>query len=47
MSNGFKNQYQSQSLSPIQVEAYSIAAERVAANAFRRGDFAAFDPLRA
>lgn len=36
--NGFKNQYQSQSLSPIQVEAYSIAAERVAANAFRRGD---------
>src|SRR2546429_957125 len=33
--NGFKNQYQSQSLSPIQVEAYSIAAERVAANAFR------------
>src|SRR5579872_3557637 len=36
--NGFKNQYQSQSLSPIQAEAYSIAAERVAANAFRRGD---------
>src|SRR5689334_10657214 len=36
--NGFKNQYQSQSLSPIQVEAYSLAAERVAANAFRRGD---------
>ena len=29
--NGFKNQYQSQSLSPIQAEAYSIAAERVAA----------------
>jgi hypothetical protein len=36
--NGFKNQYQSQSLSPIQAEAYSLAAERVAANAFRRGD---------
>ena len=36
--NGFKNQYQSQSLSPIQAEAYSEAAERVAANAFRRGD---------
>jgi len=36
--NGFKNQYQSQSLSPVQAEAYSRAAERVAANAFRRGD---------
>lgn len=36
--NGFKNQYQSQSISPIQAEAYSLAAERVAANAFRRGD---------
>ncbi len=36
--NGFKNQYQSQSLSPIQAEAYSLAAERLAANAFRRGD---------
>lgn len=37
--NGFKNQYQSQSLSPIQVEAYSVAAEHLATNAFRRGDF--------
>ena len=36
--NGFKNQYESQSLSPIQIEAYSLAAEHVAANAFRRGD---------
>jgi hypothetical protein len=36
--NGFKNQYQSQSMSPIQAEAYGIAAEKVAANAFRRGD---------
>jgi hypothetical protein len=36
--NGFKNQYQSQSLSPIQIEAYSVAAERLAVNAFRRGD---------
>ena len=36
--NGFKNQYQSQSLSPIQIEAFSLAAERLAANAFRRGD---------
>jgi len=36
--NGFRNQYQSQSLSPLQVEAYSAAAERLAANAFRGGD---------
>jgi hypothetical protein len=36
--NGFKNQYASQSLSPIQIEAYSLAAGRIAANAFRRGD---------
>jgi Protein of unknown function (DUF1592)/Protein of unknown function (DUF1588)/Protein of unknown function (DUF1587)/Protein of unknown function (DUF1595)/Protein of unknown function (DUF1585) len=36
--NGFKNQYQSQALSPVQAEAYSAAAERVATNAFRRGD---------
>lgn len=36
--NGFKNQYQSQSLSPIQIQAYSVAAERLATNAFRRGD---------
>jgi hypothetical protein len=36
--NGFKDQYASQSLSPIQIEAYSVAAGRIAANAFRRGD---------
>ena len=36
--NGFKNQYQAQSVSPVQAEAYGIAAARVAANAFRRGD---------
>jgi hypothetical protein len=36
--NGFKNQYQAQSLSPIQYEAYSAAAEKLARNAFRRGD---------
>jgi len=36
--NGFKDQYASQSLSPIQIEAYSLAAGRIAANAFRRGD---------
>jgi hypothetical protein len=33
--NGFKNQYQAQNLSPLQVEAYSIAAEKLARNAFR------------
>ncbi|HEY6399845.1 MAG TPA: DUF1592 domain-containing protein, partial [Blastocatellia bacterium] len=36
--NGFKNQYQSQNLSPLLVEAYSAAAERLAANAFQGGD---------
>ena len=36
--NGFKNQYESLSLSPIQTEAYSLAAAKLAANAFRRGD---------
>jgi hypothetical protein len=36
--NGFKNQYESLSISPILAEAYSLAAERLAANAFRRGD---------
>jgi hypothetical protein len=36
--NGFKDQYASQSLSPIQIEAYSLAAGRIAANVFRRGD---------
>ncbi|HMX24921.1 MAG TPA: DUF1587 domain-containing protein, partial [Blastocatellia bacterium] len=36
--NGFKNQYQSQSLSPLLVEAYSTAAERLARTAFQGGD---------
>src|SRR5690606_3222305 len=36
--NGFRNQYESQSLSPLLIEAYSAAAERLAANAFRGGD---------
>src|SRR5258706_16051285 len=35
---GFKNQYRSQSLSPVQIEAYSLAAERLARRAFLRGD---------
>jgi Protein of unknown function (DUF1592)/Protein of unknown function (DUF1588)/Protein of unknown function (DUF1587)/Protein of unknown function (DUF1595)/Protein of unknown function (DUF1585) len=37
-ANGFKNQYQTQNMSPLQVEAYSIAAEKLARNAFRGGD---------
>lgn len=36
--NGFKDQYEGLSISPIQGEAYALAAERLAANAFRRGD---------
>lgn len=36
--NGFKNQYQAQSLTPILLEAYSAAAERLARNAFLGGD---------
>lgn len=36
--NGFRNQRQSQNLSPLLVEAYSAAAERLARNAFRGGD---------
>ena len=36
--NGFKDQYDTQSLSPLLEEGYSDAAERLAANAFRGGD---------
>jgi hypothetical protein len=36
--NGYKNQYQAQSLSPMLYEAYSAAAEKLARNVFRRGD---------
>jgi hypothetical protein len=36
--NGFKNQYLAQNLSPLLVEAYAAAAEKLAQNAFRRGD---------
>jgi hypothetical protein len=34
--NGFKDQYQAQSLSPVAIEAYSTAAEKLARNVFRR-----------
>src|SRR5262249_6294205 len=36
--NGFKNQYEALSVSPLLTEAYGLAAEKLAANAFRRGD---------
>ncbi len=36
--NGFKNQYEAQNLSPLLEEAYSDAAEHLAATAFRNGD---------
>ena len=36
--NGFKDQFQGQSISPLLAEAYSSAAEKLAANAFRAGD---------
>src|SRR5262245_41983802 len=36
--DGFKNQYRSQSLSPVQIEMYSQSAERLVKKAFLRGD---------
>ena len=44
--NGFKNQYQAQSLSPILVEAYGAAAEKLARNAFRGGNPAGLVPCK-
>src|SRR5947209_7536668 len=44
--NGFKNQYEALSVSPILAEAYSLAAENLAANAFRRGDSRGLIPCR-
>ena len=44
--NGFKNQYQTQSISPLLVDAYSIAAEKLARNAFR-GRYPLSDSLQA
>ncbi len=43
---GFKNQYQSQSLSPTQIEAYTLAAERLSRRAFLRGDSRQLIPCR-
>ncbi len=36
--SGFKDQYDSQNLSPLLEEAYGLAAEKLAQNAFRTGD---------
>ena len=36
--NGFRNQSQAQSLSPLLIESYSAAAEKLARNVFRGGD---------
>jgi hypothetical protein len=36
--NGFRNQYQALTVSPLLAEAYGTAAEKIAAEAFRRGD---------
>lgn len=44
--NGFKNQYQAQNLSPLLVEAYSAAAERLARNAFQGGDRRSLIPCK-
>lgn len=44
--NGFKNQYQAQNLSPLLVEAYSAAAERLASNAFQGGDRRSLVPCK-
>lgn len=44
--NGFRNQIQSQNLSPLLIEAYSAAAERIARNAFRGGDIRGLIPCK-
>ena len=36
--NGFTNQVEGQSVPPLLAEAYTVAAEKLASNAFRRGD---------
>lgn len=44
--HGFKNQYEGQSLTPLLVEAYSAAAEKLARNAFRGGDTRGLIPCK-
>jgi hypothetical protein len=44
--NGFRNQFQAQGLSPLLIEAYSSAAEKLARNAFRGGDTRGLIPCK-
>lgn len=44
--NGFRNQFQSQSVSPLLAEAYTIGAEKLAKNAFRGGDTRGLVPCK-
>ncbi|HXJ41525.1 MAG TPA: DUF1592 domain-containing protein [Bryobacteraceae bacterium] len=44
--NGFRNQSRGQSLSPLQIEAYSAAAERLARSAFQGGDMHKLIPCK-
>ncbi len=44
--DGFKNQSRGQSMSPILIEAYSAAAEKLALNAFRAGDVNGLIPCK-
>jgi mono/diheme cytochrome c family protein len=44
--NGFRNQTQAQNLSPLLIESYSAAAERLARNAFRGGDTRGLVPCK-
>jgi len=45
--NGYRNQIRAQSVSPLLLEAYSTAAEKLARNAFRGGDTHALIPCKA
>jgi len=44
--NGFRNQTQGQSLSPLLIESYSAAAEKLARSAFRGGDLHGLIPCK-
>ena len=44
--NGFKDQYEALSVTPLLAEAYGNAAEKLAADAFLRGDFHGLIPCR-
>ena len=44
--NGFRNQAQAQNLSPLLIESYSAAAEKLARNAFRGGDTRGLIPCK-